>query len=269
MSYETIEQHNINLIKESKMTTNATLDGAAVQDAVVIDTAVAPEPMVKTIEPLGVQAEQLRAQLKELQAQLDKICAPPPMTPGLKLDLGCGNGDRKRPGFIGVDFEQRPNKDGTPGVDVVHDLTVAPWPFEDESVEEVHASHMLEHIPANKRPVIFNELYRILKKGGKGTFITPHWASNRAYGDISHQWPPVSEMFWYYLDKKWRQENAIHLDSEYRPGATDAFSCDFRGTPWHYSLAQWTVGRTEEWKMEALARFKEAAQDMIATVTKL
>ena len=175
-----------------------------------------------------------------------------------KLDLGCGK--NKREGFSGVDsiaFD---------GVDVVCDLTVAPWPFADGSVEEVHSSHFIEHLTAPQRIVFANELHRVLKKGGKATLIAPHWCSCRAYGDMTHQWPPVSEFWFYYLSRKWRVEdgNAPHDDIEYNK---NGYSCDFDAT-WGYSLGQHLHTRNQEYQQFALGNYKESAQDIIATLTK-
>lgn len=178
----------------------------------------------------------------------------------LKLDLGCGT--RKREGFLGVDRRK------FDGVDIVHDLMVMPWPWDDNSVEEVYCSHLLEHLDHNRhnpeRVRFMNELYRILKPGGKATIVTPHWASNRAYGDFTHADKPVSEMFFYYLSKAWRKVNAPDNDAEWNP---DGYTCDFQAD-WVYSLHQNLVGRDQEYREHALTFWKEAAEDMKATLTK-
>lgn len=174
----------------------------------------------------------------------------------IRLDFGCG--PHKREGFLGVD--SRPFV----GVDVVCDLASDRWPWADGSVEEGHASHFLEHLTAPQRQHFFNELYRVLKVGGTCQIITPHWASNRAYGDPTHQWPPVSEMAFYYIAKDWRTANAPHTDAQWTPGG---FACDFDAT-WGYALRGDLVARNQEYQQYALGNFKEAAQDLIATVTK-
>ena len=114
----------------------------------------------------------------------------------LKLDLGCGI--HKQVGFHGVDVRK------FEGVDTVADLRKK-WPWRDNSVAEVHCSHFVEHLTAPERIHFVNELHRVMEKGAKATIITPHWASCRAYGDLTHQWPPVSEFWWYYLSKSWRE----------------------------------------------------------------
>lgn len=185
----------------------------------------------------------------------------------IKLDLGCGK-NKVAADFIAVDaldFQ---------GVDLVLDLTAKessvqnadfsithiykPWPWVDNSVDEIHASHFMEHLKADDRIHFINEMYRVLKPGSSAKIIVPHWASCRAYGDLTHAWPPVSEFFFYYLSKEWRDINAPH-NTEYK--------CNFACT-WGYSLEQSILIRNPDYQQFALQFFKEAAQDIIATMTK-
>jgi hypothetical protein len=197
--------------------------------------------------------EELEKQLAELKGA---VKAPPPGAP-YKLDLGCGT--QKKEGFTGVDSR------AFPGVDVVHDLGTHTWPWADDTVEEVHCSHMIEHLTWEQRVFFFNELYRVLKKGAKAQIILPHWCSNRYYGDPTHK-APFSEMAWLYMNKEWRKTQAPHADSELAPGPL-AYSCDF-DVSYGYSIAPWMVGRDKGFMDFALQAYKEAAQDMSAVVVK-
>ncbi len=166
----------------------------------------------------------------------------------LKLDFGCGKNPRE--GFEGVDamdFGQKWKVD-----------LRKKWPWPDESVEEAHCSHFVEHLTGPERIHFVNELHRVLKQGAKCQVITPHWCSARAYGDLTHQWPPVSEFWFYYLSKDWRSVNAPH---------NVGYTCDFDAT-WGYALHQVLHGRNQEYQTYALSNYKEAAQDMICTLTK-
>lgn len=174
----------------------------------------------------------------------------------MKIDIGCG--PNKKDGFIGLDqhaFE---------GVDHIVQLGREPLPFADGTVEEAHASHFLEHLTAVERCQLLNELFRVMKPGAKATIIVPHWGSNRAYGDPTHQWPPVSEMFFYYLSRDWRATNAPHTDKKHWPVG---FDCDFEAT-WGYSMHPSLHTRNSEFQQFALQNYKEAAQDMQATLTR-
>ena len=193
--------------------------------------------------------------------------APVVSTEPLRLDFGCGG--NKKPGFVGVD------KFSMPGVDHVLDIGKGNWPFPDNSVEEAHASHFLEHLTNLndkwERVRFFNELYRVLKVGAKVTLIFPHWNSNRYYGDPTHK-EPFSEMGFYYLSREWRLgnpekglgANAPHTDISINPNGYD---CDFEAT-WGYSLHPEIQQKNQAYQTYAMTFYKEAVQDIIATLTR-
>ena len=174
----------------------------------------------------------------------------------IKLDLGCGG--RKKEGFLGVDRRK------FPGVDFVQDL-LKPWQWKDGSVAEIHMSHCLEHFTGKERVFIFNEIYRVLQKEGTAMVITPSWSSNRAYGDPTHQWPPVSEMTYMYINKKWRDENAPDTDIKWNP---EGFNCDLDAEIGWFGIHPELASRSEEVKRWWLTFGKEAAFDIQATITK-
>ena len=173
-----------------------------------------------------------------------KIVAP------VKIDLGAGR--NKRDGFLGVDVRK------FQGVDIVCDLGKDKWPWDNNSVDEAHSSHMIEHLTATQRIWFVNELYRVLAPGAKCTVVTPHWASCRAYGDLTHQWPPVSEFWFYYLSREWRAVNAPH---------NDGYTCDFEAV-WGYGMRPDLNARNTEYQQYAMANYKEAITDMHCTLTK-
>lgn len=173
----------------------------------------------------------------------------------VKLDIGSGPNPKE--GFEGVDiikFEK---------VKHVYDVRKTPWPWADSSVEEVHTSHFIEHLTADERIGFMNELYRVLIPGGKATIIAPHWASNRAYGDPTHKWPPVSEMWFYYLLKEWRSKEAPHTDADHMKGG---YSCDF-DAQWGYAMHQGILSRNTEYQQYAISWYKDAILDIHATLT--
>lgn len=172
-----------------------------------------------------------------------------------KLDLCCGN--NKKADFTGID------QYAMPGVDHVYNL-LQPWPIEDGSVTEIYMSHALEHFTGKERVLIFNEMYRVLSPGAKADIITPHWSSHRAYGDMTHQWPPVSEMSWFYLNKEWRLQRAPHTDHSYNP---EGYQCDF-STTWIYYVDTDTLQNFKVDIQFALTWYKDAILDMHATIIK-
>ncbi len=184
----------------------------------------------------------------------------------IRLDFGCG--PHKREGFKGVDCIN------FAGVDYVMNVAVEPWPWPDNSVEEAHASHFLEHLEAKERWHFFNELYRVLKPGAKCAIVTPDWASQRAYGDMTHKWPPVSGFFWLYLNRDWRMgnpnavppqaANAPHTDAQYVKGG---LNCHF-GAQWGWTIDPRVSVRNQEYQQHAIDHFRDACMDMVCTLTK-
>lgn len=167
----------------------------------------------------------------------------------LKLDIGCGK--NKKAGFIGVDVR------AFDGVDTVADLR-QPWPWADGSVEEVNCSHFLEHLTAQERIHFANELFRVLKVGGKAVITTPHFGSVRAYGDLTHQWPPVVSFWYLYLNKAWRETNAPH---------NDQYVCDF-DHGYGFGLHPMVQARNQDYQNYAVIHLLEGAQDLVVTLTK-
>jgi len=89
---------------------------------------------------------------------------------GLRIDLGCGG--HKKEGTIGIDLQ------AGQGVDHVLDLTTAPLPFADGSVEYVHSSHFLEHL--RDPTALFAEMSRVSCDGARLELWTPYAWENSA-----------------------------------------------------------------------------------------
>ena len=124
----------------------------------------------------------------------------------LRLNLGCGYDIRD--GWTNVDAVQRP------GVDVVCDLDGV-WPWGDSTVDEVMSSHCIEHVASFQH--YMNELWRVLKSGGKAHLSMPHGRSDRATQDPTHQ-RILTEASFLYVVKSWREKNGVDYAG---------FACDF------------------------------------------
>lgn len=180
----------------------------------------------------------------------------------LRLDLGCGG--NKREGFTGIDRLK------LPGVDKIVDLRVAPWPWADDSVDEVHSSHFVEHLQWPERITFFNEAWRVMKNDAKATIITPDPSNDCYWGDPTHG-PAMSGWYVLYLDKEWREgvkaeDGSWARDAqgnERRPNAPHVpYACDFFSTPGGIGWDQSVLSRNEEYKMFGARHYRNAIRDL-------
>lgn len=177
----------------------------------------------------------------------------------IKIDLACG--DNKKEGFTGVDIVK------TEAVDIVFDLNQYPWPFEDNSVDEINCSHYIEHIPHDinnpndKRDgfiQFMDELYRILKPNGKAVLTAPYYTSIRAIQDPTHL-RSIGEASFYYFNKQWRDNNKL---SHY--GINSNFDARFS-----FFITNDLMLKSEEVRSEAFKHYWNAADDIIIELKKL
>lgn len=98
---------------------------------------------------------------------------------GILLDLGCGT-NKIAPHWVGLD------KRKVKGVDIVHDIETFPYPLPDESVLTCVCSHTLEHIKPWLTLDVFNEVWRIMKPGGKFVINVPVAGSPGYWQDPTH-----------------------------------------------------------------------------------
>ena len=95
----------------------------------------------------------------------------------MKLDIGCGIS--KKNNYLGVD------KLSLPGVDYVHDLDTFPYPFKDNSVDEIWMDQVLEHL--NDPVKVVEELFRICKDKTKIVIGVPYFRSFYSTIDPTHK----------------------------------------------------------------------------------
>ncbi len=85
-----------------------------------------------------------------------------------KLNLGSGQDYRE--GYINVDNNTNYK------ADVIHDLNVYPYPFNEDEFEKIDAFHIIEHLD---NPLLFlQELYRISKNDVEIIIKCPHFSGN-------------------------------------------------------------------------------------------
>lgn len=98
----------------------------------------------------------------------------------IKLNLGCGF-DREE-GYINVDMSPECFPD------VVWNMEKTPWPWEDNSVDEIKLQHVLEHVGQTTEAYlnIWKEIYRVCRNGAVIHIRVPHWDHENFYHDPTH-----------------------------------------------------------------------------------
>jgi len=84
---------------------------------------------------------------------------------GDQVRLNCGCGGYHLIGWVNID--------ANPKVAADRHLELPPIPYDDGSVTEIFAGHMLEHLTRNDAAEFLRECYRVLEPGGKLCLVTP------------------------------------------------------------------------------------------------
>ena len=182
----------------------------------------------------------------------------------IAVDLGCGQRKATKEYFeenmkispdkiIGVDIAKCDD------ADVIHDLTKFPYPFKDESVDAIYASHFVEHLDGTERMKFFNECYRILKPGGIMRLLHPYYKSVRAVQDPTHKWPPISENSYFYWDKSWREANKL----DHYP-----IDCDFEFNIYYLWQDMTVANKSEETRAFNIDKYWNVVADMLVDLKK-
>ena len=113
----------------------------------------------------------------------------------LKLNLGCGG--KIHEGWVNVDkYDHYP-------IDVMHDLETFPYPFEDDSCNEILLSHVLEHLGSDTEVFnnIMKELFRVCCHNAEIRIFVPHPRHDNFLSDPTHV-RPINEHVIALYDKK-------------------------------------------------------------------
>lgn len=89
-----------------------------------------------------------------------------------------GSGDRPRDGFFHIDLVEMDR------VDVVADLNDPLSCFPDDSVIEIYAHHVLEHV--RNFIQLMQEVHRVCMRDSTVTIVVPHYSNQLAYSDPTH-----------------------------------------------------------------------------------
>lgn len=151
-----------------------------------------------------------------------------------KLDLGCGF--NKREDAVGVD------KNPLTPADIHHDLDLFPYPFDDNTFDDIRMINVLEHLHDIVK--VMEEVHRISKSNAIIAISVPHFSSCDFYADPTHvrafssrsfdYFIPGTELFQYSYSKTARfKKMSCLLGGEYE-------------RPWWRNPVLWWVNRHKE-----------------------
>jgi len=113
----------------------------------------------------------------------------------IDLDIGCGRA--KQPGYVGLDYQRGP------GVDIVWNISRTPWkPIQSMSCRRLLMSHVIEHIPPEKRFAVIDECWRIIHPTGQLFIACPYAGSMYDTGHLEH-YPSPNEWAFHFFDPEY------------------------------------------------------------------
>lgn len=164
------------------------------------------------------------------------------------MKINLGSGFKRYEGFINIDSDPLVNPDHVIELDDVN----IKLPFEDNSVSEIKAEHILEHIGEGFLPLI-KELYRVAEDGCVFDISVPHHQHEVYYGDPTHK-RPITVNGLYHFDKKQCDKQTEKFNSEsglaYKLGVDwEVIHFEYEYDPFYLPMLQDFFKRKEEDKV--------------------
>lgn len=95
-----------------------------------------------------------------------------------EIKVNLGSGKDTQPGWVNIDSYPFPDT-------IVADLSKG-IPLEDSSADLVYSQDFLEHLKPEDKVSMINEIWRVLKPGGRMEHYVPNAGSRNDYGSPSH-----------------------------------------------------------------------------------
>ena len=163
------------------------------------------------------------------------------------MKINIGGGLKRYEGFLNCDMDPLTKPD------FLMRLGVDRFPLDDNSVSEVRAYHILEHIG----PEFFDlmkELYRVCESGAVVDIAVPHHRHEIFYGDASHVRPITVEMLRQFSKKY----NRYHID-QFNSSSGFGLRCDV-----DFEIIEYSFKPDDVW----VPRFAKMSQEEIDEVSR-
>lgn len=122
-----------------------------------------------------------------------------------KIKINLGSGRVKKGGYVNIDKVQIVGSNGKITVDNVMDIETTPLPYGDNTVSEILADNILEHV--DKLEYVLNECWRVLKIGGRLVGVVPKAGTDKDFRDPTHKRHFTKNTFSYFTGKSAFMEN--------------------------------------------------------------
>jgi predicted SAM-dependent methyltransferase len=141
------------------------------------------------------------------------------------MKISIGSGEKRIEDYINCDYDKNANPD------YCFDLEKDPFPFDDNSVDEVLASHVLEHLGDGYFHCI-KELYRVCKHNAIIHVFVPHHRNDNFADDPTHKRPITVrglKLFSKRLNQLGREQGV------YASKLGEFFDVNFEVVDWNYT----------------------------------
>jgi hypothetical protein len=191
---------------------------------------------------------------------------------GIKINLG--SGFKRYEGFVNLDDDPLVEPDFLINLDDVN----IKLPFEDNSVEEIKAEHILEHIGDGFIPLM-QELYRVSEHGCIFDIIVPHHFHEVYYGDPTHKRPITVNSMYLFSKSYCKKQQELYNSCS---GMSGKFNIDFEMSYYEFEYDDFykpmildflkrkeegNVSQEEDFAIQRLCR--EANNVVINTIIKM
>lgn len=125
----------------------------------------------------------------------------------VKINLGSGR--LKMDDYINIDCVQVIDGNGDKTVDLVLDIEREHLPYKDNSMEEILADNILEHV--GNLLFVLNECHRVLRMEGIIKGVVPAAGSEYDFKDPTHKRHFIAKTFTYFTGSAdWNKEKPSH-----------------------------------------------------------
>lgn len=137
------------------------------------------------------------------------------------MKLNIGSGFTRIEGFTNVDYVQHTDDKGNQYTDVLCNIEKEPLPFEDNSIDEIAAYEVLDHV--ENLIFVMNEMWRVLKPEGLLKGKLPREGGRGALADPTHKRIIITDTFDYFT--------GVNRHKSFRPRRPG--NADYGIKPWY------------------------------------